>query len=144
MPLQQVVAAVEARLADGWTHCPVRGFDDDNGEPPADASAFLVVQYPVSMSDQITIGAPGSNVFREEGAFRLVLAMPRTIEGRLLALVWTDELARLFRGKQFGASADFMGVTTHAPTSPAIEDDTDNGNYLLLSIAVPYQADLLG
>jgi hypothetical protein len=144
MPMQEVVAAVEARLASGWSYCPVRGFADDNGDTPDDASAFLVVQYPVAMSHQITIGAPGSNLFREEGAFRLVLAMPRTIEGRLLALIWTDELAKLFRAKQFGANADFMGVTTYAPTSPAIEDDTDNGNYLLLSIAVPYQADLLG
>ncbi|HEV7284301.1 MAG TPA: phage tail terminator-like protein, partial [Kaistia sp.] len=103
MPMQQVVAAVEARLASGWTLCPFRRFADDNGDTPADASAFLTVQYPVAMSDQITVGAPGANVFREEGAFRLVLAMPRTMEGRLLALIWTDELAKLFRGKQFGA-----------------------------------------
>jgi len=144
MAMQQVVAAVEARLAVGWTRCPVRGFADDNGDTPDDASAFLVVQYPVAMSDQITIGAPGNNIFREDGAFRLVLAVPRTVEGRMQALEWTDELSAMFRGKQFGASAGFMGVTTFAPTSPAIDDDTDNGNYLLLSIAVPYQADLVG
>lgn len=144
MPMKQVVAAVEARLAASWARCPVRGFTDDNGDTPDDASAFLVVQYPVAMSEQITIGAPGNNVFREDGAFHLVLAMPRTVDGRTQALAWTDELTALFRSQQFGASADFMGVTTYAPTSPAIEDDTDNGNYLRLSIAVPYQADLVG
>lgn len=142
MPLAGVVAAVEARLADFWTHCPVYGFGVDTSDTPSDASAFLEVQYPISSSNQITIGAPGNNMFREAGAFRLVLSVPRDVNGRATALTWADELAALFRGRHFGAAGSLAGITTFSPSSPAIDDDTDHGNYLVLAIAVPYQANL--
>ncbi|SHF02541.1 hypothetical protein SAMN02745157_1465 [Kaistia soli DSM 19436] len=143
MPLAGVVAAVEGRLADFWSRCPVRGFQSDDGSAPLDGSAFLEVQYPYASSDQITIGAPGNNMFREEGAFRLVLNVPRDTNGRADALPWSDELAALFRSKHFGGIPGLTGITTWSPSSPVIDDATDDGNYLVLAIAVPYQANFL-
>lgn len=144
MALAAVVAAVETHLAAHWSRCPVRGFADAEQTPPDDATAFIAIQYPFSQTDQITIGAPGANVFREEGGVRLVLNIPRDKNGRADALPWADELAALFRGKHFPASGAMLGMTTHAPSSPVIDDATDDGGYLLLSIVVPYQADVLG
>lgn len=144
MALATVVAAVEAHLAAHWSRCPVRGFASVDGDPPEDGEAFLAVQYPFARTDQITIGAPGFNVFREEGGVWLVLNMPRDVNGRGNALAWADELGALFRGKHFPAAGAMLGLTTHAPSSPVIDDATDDGSYLVLSIVVPYQADVLG
>lgn len=136
MPLKLVVDAVEARLAEGWTKCPVVGINL-TGNTPKDGSPFVQVSYPVANGEQLTVGAPGQNVYRETGAFRLVVNARR---GRGVAdgLAWADELAALFRGKEFG------GIQTFAPSSPVIDDRNDEGNYFVLSFAVPYQADILG
>ncbi len=102
-----------------------------------DGSAYVRVDFPVSHSRQMSIGAPGSNVWREEGAFRLVIYAAR---GKDLeeALGWAGSLGALFRGKSFD------GVQTFAPSPPTTDDQSDTGNYYVLAVAVPYQFDLIG
>ena len=136
MALKLVVDAVEARLAAGWSRCPVVSVNL-NKKPPPDGSAHLVVQYPAASSRPISIGAPGANIYREEGAFRILVNMPKG-DGQEQGLQWADELAALFRGRRFG------GVETFAPSSPALDDRNDAGNFFQLSIAVPYEADVIG
>lgn len=137
MALSAVTAAVKARLDANWTRCPVRGLNARDGDTPADNGAFLVVQYPVASADQISIGAPGANVWRDEGVIRFVLSV-ETGSGTETALAWVDEIAALFRGKVFD------GVRTFAPSPPAIDDQSDAGGWVILSFAVPYQHDILG
>ena len=136
MPLAIVVEAVEARLAAGWDRCPVVG-PNTKGDTPVNGDPYVQVSYPVANGRQLTVGAPGSNIYREEGAFRLEINARRG-KGVADGLAWADELARLFRGKEFG------GIQTFAPSSPAIDDRNDAGNYFKLSLSVPYQADILG
>jgi hypothetical protein len=137
MASKAVVDAVEARLAANWTRCPVKGLNLD-AETPADGSPFLVVQYPVANSEQASIGAPGANLWRESGAFRLVLSM-KSGSGLADGLAWAGELAALFRGKQFG------GISTYAPSPPANDDrNAGGGNYCNFSLSVPYEYDLIG
>jgi len=136
MALSAVSAAIEARLADNWTRCPVRGLNALDAEPPADNSAFIEVQYPVATSDQISMGAPGANVWRDEGAFRILLTI-ESGSGVTQALAWVDELAALFRGKVFD------GVRTFAPTQPVLDDRNDAGGWFTLSFAVPYEHDII-
>lgn len=131
-----VVTAVEARLAANFTRCPVVSLNL-LGTAPDDGSPFLTVQYPVANGQQQSIGSPGANVWREDGAFRLILNIRRA-QGVTEGMQWADELAALFRGKQFG------GMSTWAPTSPVLDDSNDNGNYWVLSFVVPYYADILG
>ncbi|WP_244472262.1 phage tail terminator-like protein [Methylobacterium sp. Leaf108] len=132
-----MITAVAARLANNWTRCPVRGPNEADGRTPAAGTAFLVHQYPISISNQISIGSPGANVYREEGAIRLVLNVGRS-KGAATASLWADELAALFRGRVFD------GVRTYAPSSPAIDDRNDEGPYFTLSVTVPYEHDTLG
>ncbi|KQO87336.1 hypothetical protein ASF33_02380 [Methylobacterium sp. Leaf92] len=136
MPLKLVVDAVEGRLAEGWDKCPVVGINL-TGNTPRDGSPFVQVSYPVANNEQLTVGAPGQNVYRETGAFRILINWKR---GKPIGpgLEWADELAALFRGREFG------GIQTFAPGSPVIDDRNDEGNYFALSFAVPYQADILG
>lgn len=67
-----VMDAVAARLAANWTLCAIVD-DDTTGQGPADGAPYLTVEYPVAREDQIAVGSPGANVFREIGVIRLVL-----------------------------------------------------------------------
>ena len=139
MPLKLVVDAVEGHLAAHWdatARCPVLGVNA-NQKPPAAGTAHLVVQYPVANGSRVTFGAPGQNIYREEGVVRLVLNMPKG-GGQALGLEWADELAALFRGKRLAT------VQCFAPSSPALDDRNEAGNFWSLSIAIPYQADVVG
>lgn len=135
MASKAVIDAVMARLAANWTLCPIVT-DNVDTRPPASGATYLEVQFPLANEEQITIGAPGSNLFRERGVIRLVLAI-RTGDPLDEALGWLDRLRSLFRGKQFS------GVTTYAP-SPSVQDNSEyaDSTRVLLSSAVPYHADL--
>lgn len=135
MPSKAVYDAVKARLDANWSALPVT-FPDTAQETPDDASPYVVVQFPISSSEQMSIGAPGANVWRETGAIRFVINSSRGA-GLTDGLQWADDLAALFRGKIFD------GVRTYAPGSPVIDDRGDMGNYQQLSFAVEYDFDLL-
>jgi len=128
-----VVNAVAARVAANFTHCPIIG-ENSNQDVPADGSAFLQLQFPFSTTEWVEVEGPDGSIFREEGAFRFVLAVPRydaaaTATGRQ----WLEELAQLFTGVAFD------GVQTFAPDSPVADDNNDDASYYRLSMAVAYQ-----
>lgn len=126
--------AVAQRLATGFIKCPIV---EPNGlaEPPTNGGAFLIVEYPIANEEQITIGKPGANLYRETGAIRFVLEVPQG-RGLSLYLGWIDELRDLFRGRVFSGI-----YTWHA--SPAVTaDESDSSGYFRLSFSVPYTYDI--
>ena len=129
-----VITAVKARLAASAFATPVKHPNADF-QTPADGSSFVAVQYPLASEAQRTFGAPGNNVFREEGVIRFVINIPRGADLEVAATI-ADELRALFR------SARFAGVRCYAPTSLVFNDGNDDGNYSRGSIAVPYDFDL--
>jgi hypothetical protein len=134
MPSGTLVAAVTARLKASWTETAIVE-DDTTGQGTPDGSPYVTVKYPVAREDQVTIGAPGNNVFRESGVIRLVMSF-QTGGGLTQPLALMDRLRALFRGQQFD------GVMTFAP-SPAIVDPTNyQGGRFKMSSAVPYYLDL--
>jgi hypothetical protein len=134
MAQQAVMSAVNARLAALWSHCDV--VDDSNDSPAPPPTPFLAVQYSIANEHQISIGSPGTNLFRESGAIRFVLTIAPG-SGSDWAVGWMDELRSIFRAKQFG------GVNTWAPSSPALDDRNSNGGFWQLTFAVPYYFDFL-
>jgi hypothetical protein len=129
-----VVDAAVARLKANWTLCAIVE-DDTTGQGTGDGSPYVTLEFPVSTEEQITVGAPGANVFRERGVIRIKLVSP-TGQGLSQPTDWIDQLRALFRGKQFS------GVTTFAP-SPGVIDNTNYiGGKFVLSSAVPYYFDL--
>lgn len=134
MASKAVMDAIAARLAASWTATPVDTLNSV-GDPPADGSPFLTVQYPIASEEQITVGAPGNNVFRESGVIRFVLSIQRGL-GVDQGMSMVDMLRVLFRGKQFD------GVTTWGASPPVLDDRNDSGNYWTLSLVVPYYFDL--
>lgn len=134
-----VRSAVEARLAANWAHTPIRAPNPSLAGVPADGSAFVSVQYPLANEEQMTIGAPGANIWRETGAFRVVLAVPAATD--LAVALWParlDALRAAFRGKVFD------GVRTYEASPPIVDGATDDGAYALLSFAVVYDHDITG
>jgi hypothetical protein len=129
-----VIDAVSARLAANWTLTTIID-DDSSGLGTGDGSPYVAVEYPVSVENQITIGAPGNNVFRESGAFRIVLVSP-TGTGLSQPLAWIDLLRAIFRGKQFS------GVTTYAPSPGIVDNSNYVGGKFIISCSVPYFVDL--
>lgn len=129
-----VVDAVSARLAANWTQTAIID-DDSSGQGTGDGSPYVTIEYPVSREDQITVGSPGNNVFRESGAFRIVL-VSQIGTGLSQPLAWIDQLRVIFRGKQFN------GVTTYAPSPAAVDNSNYVGGKFVVSSSVPYFTDL--
>jgi hypothetical protein len=127
MPSKAVADAVEARLAANWTATAVIPYDTQQ-QPPVDAEAFLVVQYPVANGSQPVL----QRHFFEDGALRFVLNVKSGI-GLAQGLTWSDTLADLFRRRKFS------GIETFDPDAPIIDDNTDDGNWISYAIIVPYR-----
>lgn len=136
MARKAVIDAVEARLAALWSGPSLRD-PILLSEPPADKSAFLVVQYPVANERQASLGAPGDNLFREEGVIRFVLVVPRR-QVKSEGYAWADQIAALFRAKEFD------GVRTFEASSPVLDDRNPDGGYFTLSVVVLYAHDITG
>ncbi|MCQ8781719.1 phage tail terminator-like protein [Mangrovibrevibacter kandeliae] len=128
--------AFRAQLESSFSGCQI--YPEGMATAPTDGSAFLVLQFPFSTSEQISVGDPGNNVYREEGAARFVLSVPRNRPAIESGRQWAAEIANLFRGNRFD------GVLTFAPTSPVTDDENDTGSYYRLAWVCPYQFDLFG
>lgn len=132
---KSAVDAFAARLGATWTSndstvLSVLGINDA-GQSPATGAPFIELTFPVLNERQFTIGAPGSNFYRQEGVARIVVNAKRG-KGTDAVLGWCDELAALFRGKLFD------NVQTFEVSGPVINDGNDLGHYFQASIAVRY------
>lgn len=134
------IEAVEARLkaawaATLWAATPVVGVLNPEARP-ADGGAHLLVQYPITNAEQISLGAPGANVWRDVGVFSVLVHQPKA--KFRLAIEQADAVAAIFRGQWFD------GVQCWAPSGAEIDDRNDKALFFVMSVAVPYQADLVG
>lgn len=128
MASKHVEAAVEDFLAAHWTLCPVI-LENSKGETPKDGSPFLLVQFPVATVRRLTASAPA--VYREDGAARILINVERN-EGATKMRGWGEELAGLFR------YAVFDGVRCQAPSEPVTDDRSDQGNFYVGTMSVPF------
>lgn len=134
MASKTVSDAVKAYLAANFSTCPVYELSAQF-EPPPDGSAFVQVQYPFGREEQMSVGDPGNNWFREEGALRLVVNTPAG-DGVAVAAALADELRALFRNKRFD------GVRTFEAQPITLDDGSDQLGYFQGSFAVAYEFDI--
>src|SRR5262245_37847915 len=126
MPAKAVIDAVQARLTANWTETVIIDYDT-NAYPP-DLDAFLVHQYPVVNGLKPVM----QRLFWEEGGIRFVLNVRRGI-GAAQGMLWSDELAGLFRYSKFG------GIETFETSGPIIDDTNEEGDWISYSIVVRYR-----
>lgn len=127
MASRHVEDAVQAYLTANWTTAPIL-VENAEGETPTDGSPFIRLQFPVANVDRWAIDR---RHYREAGGFRLIMAMARGT-GTQLAREWGEQLATLFRDRKFD------GVETKVPSEPFTDEQSDQGNYFLASMIVPY------
>lgn len=140
MASSAAMTALDAAITAAWPHTPIH-FPNVAGAVPNDGSPLLIVTYPVANETMLTVGAPGANVWREEGAVRVVLSLPVGMGLTQDGVSWParlDDLRAALRGKIFD------GVVTFEATPPATNDQSDRGAYFDLSSALAYQLDIIG
>ena len=138
MARAEVSAAVKAYLGTAFNGIPVRYPNEASGEPPADNSNFIEVQFPVASNLHVGMAQVGNRTFRETGIIRLVLSTQRGVDGgEDAALAIMGQLEAAFLAKQFG------GVTTRTPNAAVSDNSNDNGAWWVLSMAVPYFYDYI-
>lgn len=140
MASSAAMTALDAAITAAWPHTPIH-FPNVAGAVPNDGSPLLIVTYPVANETMLTVGAPGANVWREEGAVRVVLSLPVGMGLTQDGVSWParfDDLRAALRGKVFD------GVVTFEATPPATNDQSDRGAYFDLSSALAYQIDITG
>jgi hypothetical protein len=133
MASRHVEEAVQAYLTTGWTDAPIL-VENEQGEGPEDGSPFVRLQFPAS---NVARWPVDQRYYREEGGFRLVIAVERGI-GTQKIRDWGEELAELFRDREFD------GVITRAPSEVFTDDDSDTGNYFVGTMIVPYEYNFSG
>jgi hypothetical protein len=137
-----VIDAFTGMIEAAWSHTPIEGLNE-SAKVPSDNSAFLIVTFPVSKEEQASVGAPGANIYREEGAAHVCLAIPIGTGINAPESPWAeriDALRATLRGKTFANGA---GVTWEA-SPPVVNEQSDRGAYFEMSFAVPYRYDVAG
>lgn len=119
--------AIEAYLAAHWTDCPVF-LPNQQGEAPADGSAFIELQFPVADSQRMSIG---DRLYREDGGFRIIINVEKGLGVEKLR-TWGDQLSSLFRDVQVGP------VHCLVPSEPFVDDAGGEGNFYTAAFVTPF------
>lgn len=131
-----ISAAVSADYPQLTNGIPYFMPNDAQSTVPTDGTPFLTVDFPIAKEEQITIGAPGNNRWRESGGILFTLSAPIGA-GMSEWLGYLDALRAVFRGQEFGE------VVTWAANSSVLNEKNDEGSYFEFSAVVPYYRDLL-
>ena len=123
-----VEAAFQARYYEQTLNDPPLFSAIVSGQPVNTLSAFVILQYPVVNGSKPVLGRH----YFEEGAARFVLNVRRSVE-MATALGLADDLAAIFR------DCKFYDIETFTPSAPMINDISNDGNWLTLSVIVPYR-----
>jgi len=128
MPMAVVKAAFDARYVEFRGNDPPLYDAITVSDVPED-DAFVVIQFPLVTGEQPVL----QRHFVEEGAARLVLNVRREAYEEVAAYEVADDLARIYRLQKFA------GVETFTPSSPIVNDTSDDGNWFSLSVIVRYR-----
>lgn len=128
MASRAVEDTIDAYLAANWSTSAILT-ENEQGSVPDDGSAFVILQFPASNVDRVSVGR---KLYQEEGAFRLVIAVPRG-SGTDAIRAYGETLATLFRDQRIGT------VDCLAPSEPFTDDQSDKGLYFYGSLVVPFR-----
>lgn len=133
------MAAIQSAVSAAWSHTAIVLPNSGITQLPADGSALLFLEFPVSFEGQKSLGAPGANIWREEGVFRLVLLIQSGIgldpwPGRI------DMLRAALRGQSLLSGA----LKTFEANPPVSAEGGPDGQAYEISFGVRYWFDVIG
>lgn len=106
--------------------------DDD---PPGGAEYWIAPDFPGAIEEQITVGAPGNNTFRESGTFQVhVFALAGLGDATLTA--HAETIRTLFRAQTIDS------IRYYGADPPLIGEGRDDGLWMRATVAVEYEYDL--
>ncbi len=137
MSYDSCVAAIVARFEASWTTTAIRLPNDTTDRPIAgDGSPlpFAYLEVIGGTDEQMSIGAPGNNLFRRRGTIVVHLFVPRG-SGDGTALGYAVGAGDIFRAQTFG------GLTCEGASIGGGETADDNGLYWRRSVSIPFWED---
>lgn len=138
MSSSHVAEKVRARLAANWSTTPI--VDDvwllNDASPPRGAFYWVAPDFWIGgTEEQITIGAPGNNVFREDGTFQIhVFGLAGNGDTKLRE--YAETIRAIFRG------VNFDGVRCYGADPPTVGYGHEDGRWLRATISVDYEYDI--
>lgn len=134
MASPKLMTAIEARITDHWTATPIVRAADGQ-ELPADASAILVVQYPLGgMERQASLNAGTSTLWETTGGvFRLVYCVPKGADLDAAAEAM-ETLRRALRGRIDTDEGWIRMVGVSEPHGPS-----DDGVWWEIAVVAEYR-----
>lgn len=139
MSSSHVVQKVRERLTANWATTPIVSdtwLVDDDEKPPADASYWVALDFPGAVEEKITVGSPGSDIFRESGVFQVHVFGPAG-GGDVLLRTYAETIRGIFRAQTFES------IRCYGADPPLIGLGHEDGRWLRATVAVEYEHDLL-
>ncbi|MGE0722821.1 MAG: phage tail terminator-like protein [Alphaproteobacteria bacterium] len=137
MSSAHVAEKVRARLAAAGTGLTIVSdtwlFNDEPA--PDDVDYWLAADFPGGIEEQITVGAPGNNVFRESGAFQ-VHVFAKAGKGDTQLRTYAEAVREAFR------ASTFDGIRCYGADPAQIGDGDLRGRWLRATVAVEYEYDI--
>lgn len=134
-----VIRDVVKDVLEGWGKATIVEMYNDTAIPPKELQPWVAAQFPGGTEEQMSIGAPGSNTWREDGTIFIHYVVP-TGTGIRDSLLAAEELRDLFRGKIIS------GVNFYRADPPSAEKGATiltGGNWYGVSFAVDYDFDYI-
>lgn len=132
---------IKTRLSAQWAlvnpTVPVYDWEDTNALIGATLDPYMVLEFPGGTGQQASIGDPGNNWWKEIGTFQLHCYYP-VGNSADTARQYLKDAAAIFRG----VSENGIIYRAPFPPSPGRKDSID-GNWLSLSMSVPYEYRIL-
>ena len=134
-----VIRDVVEGVLQAWGKATIVEMYNDTATPPKDLVPWVAAQFPGGTEEQKSIGAPGSNTFRESGTIFIHYVVPSGT-GIRTSFLAAEELRDLFRGKIIS------GVNFYQADPPSTEKGATilvGGNWYGVSFAVDYDFDYI-
>lgn len=130
MSMTEARAAIRARIEANWTTTPIAWFGEDF-DPPEQAPWILVERDAIPSSQSSVYGSSGKRVVQDPGMIIGHVFYPRGA-GDDGAYVIAQAFGELFRTQKVGPAQ------TDAPTMAPVEDGTEDGDWLRVSVTIPF------
>ncbi|HBF30859.1 phage tail terminator-like protein [Rhizobium sp.] len=145
MASPEVFEAFQSTLNAGWTTTGIVYENDFDQNYTEAGLPFVYVEVYGDTLNQETVGAPGQNMWREEGAAYLHV-MVKSGTGSAEARSWAKQLLALFREQSIVVNAT-TGETLHMPQMSigAGEPGKDFPEYWAMTVTITwYRRDITG
>lgn len=139
MASSDAATLIKTRLSANWATTQIYQWEEHKEPMGATLTPFIVLEFPGGIGSQATIAPPGGREFVETGTFLVHIFIPTGSIGGVdmdTARSYAAQISTIFRGvNEIQGSSQIL---YRAPYPPYPGPPSD-GNWLSLTVSVPYQ-----